>query len=336
MRAKCSVCELHFCVPCSKISRELAHYILNSGDNLKWTCNSCKANFPTFSSLKSAIENLDEKNSQRLDSPEITVQNMDRNLRTRVNQEVNAMKVTVTSEIKQSVVDMVRTEIKTEIRENEERKSRLSNLVLFNMPESESENVEVRKQFDNENIQSLMSSLEINDYETRAVFRLGKQAPNKVRPIKMILEDKKFRKAILEKARSISTKVPPPLNKVVISKDLTPVQRAENKKKRMEKTQSKRTGGKSASNNKDINVASPMDINQNCQPNLIHTPDPRDALSQRSNILFHGTEILPSQLLLHGDRILYSLEEENETTMGVDLSQTLQYAEADGSLSSDV
>ena len=61
-------------------------------------------------------------------------------------------------------------------------------------------------------------------------FRLGKKQANKIRPLKVILAEKAQRKFTLENAKFIPTKLPPEWENVIISKDLTPVQREERKK----------------------------------------------------------------------------------------------------------
>ena len=61
-------------------------------------------------------------------------------------------------------------------------------------------------------------------------FRLGKKQANKIRPLKIILAEKAQRRFMLENAKFIPTKLPPEWKKVIISKDLTPVQREERKK----------------------------------------------------------------------------------------------------------
>ena len=131
---------------------------------------------------------------------------------------------------------MVKTEIKAEIRENEDRKSRSYNIVMFNLPESDSSDPEVRKEFDRSNVANLLTSLEIQETEIKAMFRLGKATKDKIRPLKLIFEDKKVKKQILDNAKNIPRVAPSDLKKVVISKDLTPTQREESRIKRARKT----------------------------------------------------------------------------------------------------
>ena len=64
-----------------------------------------------------------------------------------------------------------------------------------------------------------------------------KKSPDRIRPLKIVLESKSQRKAILDNAKFIQHKAPLSLKNVIISKDLTPTQRQERKLRRQRNNQ---------------------------------------------------------------------------------------------------
>ena len=85
-------------------------------------------------------------------------------------------------------------------------------------------------------------------------FRLGKKAPDKTRPLKIALESRAQRKTILENAKYISQKVPLYLNRVIISKDLTPDQSSERKLRRQN---NKRNQPQQMNDNRNVSTVRP-------------------------------------------------------------------------------
>ena len=83
-----------------------------------------------------------------------------------------------------------------------------------------------------EDFQHLCTCLGIDTPNMVTWFRFGKKAPDKTRPLKIVLESRAQRKKILTNAKYIPQKVPLYLNRVIINKDLTPTQRSERKLRR--------------------------------------------------------------------------------------------------------
>ena len=76
-------------------------------------------------------------------------------------------------------------------------------------------------------VKYISTKLGLQELNIVICFRLGKKQANKIRPLKVILAEKAQRKFMLENVKFIPTKVPPEWINVIISKDLTPVQREE-------------------------------------------------------------------------------------------------------------
>ena len=79
-------------------------------------------------------------------------------------------------------------------------------------------------------VKYISTKLGLQEIKIVTCFRLGKKQANKTRPLKVILAEKAQRKFMLENAKFIPTKLPPEWKNVIVSKDLTPVQREERKK----------------------------------------------------------------------------------------------------------
>ena len=109
------------------------------------------------------------------------------------------------------------------------------NLIVFNLPESECDNSEDRIREDKAMFEAICASIGVLVVEMHSASRLGNRQPNKIRPLKVTLTNRKQRKDIIDNASDIGTKAPYPYKKVIIVKDLTPTQRAENKQRRMNK-----------------------------------------------------------------------------------------------------
>ncbi|XP_053400860.1 uncharacterized protein LOC128557491 [Mercenaria mercenaria] len=119
-------------------------------------------------------------------------------------------------------------------KELEDRRRRELNLVVFKSEEGTSQNGLDNKKFDEDQLRKIATSLGVPNLEIVTSYRLGKKVINKksMRVLKVILEDRKQRKSLLENSKNISEKVEPKFKDVVIFKDLTPEQRIKKSKKK--------------------------------------------------------------------------------------------------------
>ena len=108
--------------------------------------------------------------------------------------------------------------------------------------------------------------LGLEEVNVMSSFRLGRKSENKIRPIKLIVNDKSHRKFIIDNAKHIPRKVPTVWQRVVITKDLTPLQRKE-KKERLELGKQQRQPQPSGTNDQS-NSPRPMEV-QDREPSPI-------------------------------------------------------------------
>ncbi|MES9884549.1 MAG: hypothetical protein ABW185_27200 [Sedimenticola sp.] len=226
----CSVCDLTFCFECTNISTALHEAILdNPESNFKWICMSCKHNFPSINNIQSSFVTMDKKNDKRMCSLEEKIDNINLTVSGKIQEEVKQMKGEVVQEITEKVMHNLTDEIRKEVREIDEQKMRLSNIMVFNMPESTETNSEKKKEDDVTRFVTICNKLGLEEIEIRMSFRIGTLTENKTRPLKIILASTKCRKVIIDNAKFIRQKVNGPLNRVIFAKDLTWKQREVNR-----------------------------------------------------------------------------------------------------------
>ena len=237
----CSVCELKFCLPCTNISVQLHTAIQSdSSGNFKWTCNTCKQNFPSMSGLVTQLQTIDERNESRMNMLEAKISGFDKTMTSKIKDEMGVMKDTVVADVKSDLKLELQKLVRNEVREIDDQKLRSLNLVCFNMPESDSKEASVRKISDEKQFRSLAESLSVKDVDMKVCFRLGNAKDKRVRPLKIVLNNKRQRKMLLDNAKHIKKNAPSDLKKCILVKDLTVQQREENKTRRENKVQTQK------------------------------------------------------------------------------------------------
>ena len=220
------------------------------------------------------------------------------------------MKTVVKNEVENSVKTFVTNEVKAEIKEMEDRKNRQLNLVLFNIHESDSREPESRKAYDKVTVARLFDSIGVNDVEYKAMFRLGKAGENtkssKPRPLKLVLENKKQRRQILDNAKNIPSNAPIDLKRAIISKDLTEQQRRDSKKKRETGKKTDKVSADKSHENKENNMHKASHIQSPTLPSFkpysVEMNDDECSMSQRLLVDLHRN---------------YNVYDDDETVMGL-------------------
>ena len=226
----CSICELTFCFPCTKISKKLHEAIsMDKNFNFKWTCNGCNLNFPSMSSLTTQLKDIDMTNKESFKSLVKRIDQFDSKVDEKVKVKVDSLKTVVVSEVTDTIKDNVSDQIRREVRELDQQKLRSLNLMCFYMVESKSANSKERQRSDEEQFRNLCGAIGIDTVEIKSMFRIGIPKSGSNRPLKIVLNNKRERKQILDKVRLIKSVDDKSLKKCVITKDFTPRQREENK-----------------------------------------------------------------------------------------------------------
>ncbi|KAK3094371.1 hypothetical protein FSP39_000829 [Pinctada imbricata] len=235
----CCICELNFCHECTKIPAALLSALeLDPDNNFKWTCSGCKQNFPCMTGLKLQLHSIEENTQKRLDIMDFKIASIDSNVDSKIENKISSVKKDLAQEIKEEIKNSLQDDVRKEVKEIEDQKQRMLNLICFYMPESKSKLSEERKKEDLDNFIDLCTKIGVNDPDIKLAFRLGnyKEDSTNIRPLKIIFNNKKDRKDILDnvtKIRKIGRH--DRLSKCIISKDLTVRQRQANKQRREEK-----------------------------------------------------------------------------------------------------
>uniref|UniRef100_A0A8D8WYF4 Uncharacterized protein n=1 Tax=Cacopsylla melanoneura TaxID=428564 RepID=A0A8D8WYF4_9HEMI len=124
------------------------------------------------------------------------------------NQQLNADNETRPHD-KQQDMDSVLEEL-------EERKKRKRNVIIYDIDESPSDDLNERIEHDNEKLNQIMGELNTNVQNVK-IRRLGKRIPGKKRPMQVITQNDHEAINMLKKARS--------MKKTNFKNDLTPMQR---------------------------------------------------------------------------------------------------------------
>lgn len=233
----CSVCELNFCTKCANISSGLLLALKeDKSHNFKWTCNGCKQNFPCMTGLSAQLRNIEEKTQNKLQTIEKRMEDMRSEVGTKVKEEVETMKAGLIQEVQTNIRTSLQDDVRKELYEIEEQRQRALNLIIFNLPESSSKNSVERKSYDAKKIEELCTFIGANDLDIKVTFRLGNPKDGVNRPLKIVFNNKKHRKTVLDKASNIR-KLPTTseFSRCIVAKDLTMRQREENKKRREER-----------------------------------------------------------------------------------------------------
>ena len=219
-----------------------------------------------MSGLVTQLQTIDERNESRMNMLEAKISGFDKTMTSKIKDEVGVMKDTVVADVKSDLKLELQKLVRNEVREIDDQKLRSLNLVCFNMPESDSKEASVRKISDEKQFRSLAESLNVKDVDMKVCFRLGNAKDKRVRPLKIVLNNKRQRKMLLDNAKHIKKIAPSDLKKCILVKDLTVQQREENKTRRENKVQTHKKDDMLQTENPDGQVTSEQSekLNDTC------------------------------------------------------------------------
>ncbi len=227
---------------------------LNSNSNSHWFCDSCNDLAMSLIKHDSTIKQACERNlqsfTQRIESIEDTIlhkantddvaqlQERIQLLSDKVDQQtagkqpIPEMKTFIKNqqkmneEMQKKLQDQSSNAAKVSVKELRDREERKSNLILFNMPESTSEDITIRKEEDQKHLTELCKILEVEHIFVKPV-RLGKKT-EKNRPLKITASDPSATNDLLRAAKKLANVEDSSIyKKVGINKDMTFLEREE-------------------------------------------------------------------------------------------------------------
>ena len=147
-----------------------------------------------------------------------------------IEQKVDALATNVekTAVVRDSVEDLVRTKLYEDKIEEEEQWKRKTSIIVHGLAEPCGNTPEERKHEDEDTIETLFHSLNLDDISVDNIIRLGKrpeQADAKPRPVKVVTASEEQKMRVLSKAKNLPRKKEGADRGIFMHQDLTPKQR---------------------------------------------------------------------------------------------------------------
>ena len=224
---ECEYCEMKFCTKCLNISD--AQYELVGDPQFSWYCENCKMKVERCIKNEKDIEkrceeymkNLDKKYETRFQKIESQVTNIENNL-----------KAAPVGESGESVKKVVEDKLQEHKEELKQRESRVNNMIIFKLPEPETNLKAERAKLDKTAVIGICSAVDVEDIEEENIVstvRLGKKKEDgTARPLLVRLDSSDTKKNLftnLGKLKENET-----YKDVSVNHDLTKKQREEYKK----------------------------------------------------------------------------------------------------------
>ena len=175
----CSNCKRPFCSKCTGINEALLQLMTEAENNgITWTCTSCKSTAPTLDNISSTLHHMCLQNDQRINSIEGRVSHLENNTKEIVSEEITNNKQELVGLMREDIVAIV----DERNRELDDRRSKESNIILFNVPEFTGD-IATLKAKDTTFVQELAHTLLAEPLKIVVQDRLGKTpTPGKKRP----------------------------------------------------------------------------------------------------------------------------------------------------------
>ena len=251
---ECEVCELHYCHACLKLS-DHEYEFLSKREDMHWFCARCEGG--TLLSIKTDRE-IAERCADYFRILEDKIKNMETDMGAKADmQQLIQLEEVVDTKVDKAQLDQLADRVSkiernfgnrasgtpggseaardpeemvnnnlTELRDRESRKE---NLVLFNIPESTSDDTENRKLYDIAQTSELLES-ELNvQTQVANPVRLGKKQLNSryPRPLRVTVESEQTKWKILKAAKNLKESRKEEYKVVFIKRDMTRMERAQ-------------------------------------------------------------------------------------------------------------
>ena len=223
----CGFCSKWQHATCAGISAEMFNQLCTE-NQLHWYCKECNAIAPgviavvqkctkdnakllqEVQDLKTELKEVKEEIQDMKDGNEETFVETVKKLAKAVYEEEQ-----VESKPIQQTNEVIRSIARREVHENNDKKGRETNLVLFNVDEE--------KEDEEKEVTEILAYLEV-DVEVRGIRRMGREKKaGKTRPIWVKLASKQERNSVLDKAKNLRTSNL--YKEIFINKDMTQQER---------------------------------------------------------------------------------------------------------------
>lgn len=197
----CDFCNSKLCNTCSELNVTEFGMMKKTRRRLKYQCKTCPKN--------NSLDNPDNDKFTQIMQVITALQQQILNMQTKFEKLENVSK--------DNVNQSVQLDMETIMDEMEERKKRLKNVIMYEVPESGSSDTTSRINHDKEQANEILSSLEINNFHIVKTHRLGRAENGKVRPLLVVSNNEQEVRNVLKNARL--------KRKRNVKRDNTPMQR---------------------------------------------------------------------------------------------------------------
>ena len=248
---ECEVCAFWFCGKCTHLKQD-ALKALHACKGIHWYCDGCEAsavgavtNMKYKLGKRSPEEFLNQKIIDQIDMAFTAFESKIRNSATVVEETMKKSYADVVKKLDEKVEAQVviarptaldaQPNSDAHLRELQDRQERRENLIIFGIPESESENRDSRKTHDEVHFQTICQDGMDIEVEILHSTRLGaKKGGGQARPLRVKLRDERMKMNILRNAKNLARSDDQLLTQVYIKKDMTFTERQEDRKLRDE------------------------------------------------------------------------------------------------------
>lgn len=226
---ECEYCENHFCRKCLTLSA--AEYkLMSKRSDLHWYCPPCEEK--TIKNLKIERE-VESRCREYFAKIESRLEKIEASLDKKAD--VSQVKEIVDELGKKDAAEGGTSEgnIDEKINEFRESNARKANVIMYNVPETESELAEVRKTKDMEIVEELCNIMDTSPNNVRNAIRLGKinkenDVEKKERPLKVSFDDERHKGQFMKNLKNMAS-VEERLKRISVVHDMTIKERQQNK-----------------------------------------------------------------------------------------------------------
>jgi len=224
----CDACGVWYHCGCIKVSQEEYRMIQKMANRITWTCGRCGVDIKKQNEL---LKSENQKLMKEIDEMK------------KIIHEIDGKVEKIGEDMKEKIIKEVKKEVIEELAEEEEKKIKKRNLVIYKVEESKKDLGKEREREDVEFCKSLfINGVGVENFEIEKTVRLGKTEENRNRPLLVILKDKESKYEILNNAKKLKRNENVKFQSTYITPDLTRKER-ENRKKLMDEIMRRRQAG---------------------------------------------------------------------------------------------
>ena len=223
----CQKCYMWTHQSCANLNNQEMKALEKGRHNIMWFCNACTAE------VVKILKGMPTQSADRMvDS--VSLQEVVNKL-DHVADTLNKMADQMAKR-ESNLENVIETKVSQYMEEKDEKDKRECNIILHNIPESVSDEIDERKRYDASSAEDVLDYLNIlTPQDELKPVRLGKKLDaDKPRLLKVTLDSSETKRQVLTKAKTLRNSNRSDLQKVYVSPDLTPKEREANKKLRAE------------------------------------------------------------------------------------------------------